>query len=125
MENFFDASKPFLKLSNFMGLFPMTLCDLKTGYTFKSRFIDIFKTFVWFILQFLLFIMIFVREKEHELSKILERVWKIVNILEFAFMIMNFCYQIIKRKNISNFLMKIYEIDEMVRCQIFFSFTKI
>jgi hypothetical protein len=115
MENFYSASKPFVMVAKFMGIFPVKLQGKKFKNSSSLHFFDVIVTLTWFFLQLLLFILIVVVDKNYENSKILSRVWKILNAMEFSFMIFNFCYQIIKRKSILKFLVKIQEVDEMVK----------
>jgi hypothetical protein len=124
MENFFAASKPFLTLARIMGVFPISF----GGSTFKSsvkahhfKFFMLF-TIVWLFMQILLFLSTVVIDKEYENSRILSRVWKVVNVMEISSLILNFCFQNLKRRKLLHFLVKIEEVDEIVSILSFWNF---
>jgi hypothetical protein len=123
MENFLTASKPFLFLAKFMGVFPMDFHELTLKTPSKVRASSVLISSFWFVVQTSMLVMMVAVHENLDTSKILTRAWKLLNILELSCLIANFSQQILKWKSFMSFSKKIQEIDEMVK-MIPFSYMK-
>lgn len=116
MENIFTASKPFIYLSKFVGMFPVPLGGAARKQFSKAEWINTIISF--FILVALICIiwthveiidMLFLGQ-----SKILINAWSVLTNLEISLYLILFCYQIYNRENILKFLLMIQDIDDKV-----------
>lgn len=120
MENIFTASKPFIYLSKFVGMFPVSLGGAARKQFLKAEWINTVISF--FILVTLICIlwahveiidMLFLGQ-----SRVLISAWSVLTNLEISLFLILFCYQIYSRKNILKFLLMIEDIDDKVICYL-------
>jgi hypothetical protein len=112
MATFEIASKPYLVVAKVMGIFPLRIVD---SHLQTAKASDVLFTSVWFITQIVMFVTMLVVDEVYESSKVLTRIWKILNIFEFSSLFFNFCFQICNRRKVVAFPMKIQSIDDMVK----------
>lgn len=115
MENIFTASKPFLNLAKFLGVFPMSFHGPTREGLLKIRCFYVLISIVWLVTAVSLLVIAASFDYVFESSNVLTIAWALLIKLEHCSIIFNFCYQIYKRKKALKFLLKVNESDEMVK----------
>jgi hypothetical protein len=121
MDNFYTASKPFLTLLRFLGLFPLSFVGPTSHGVLKSNLLDVMIALLWFSSLFCnAFLIISMNFNVYEgNSKVLPKAWSVVTVVELSLSIFLFSYQLKQRENIVRFLSVIHKCDEKVSCGVF------
>ena len=117
MENIYTAAKPLFVFAKFLGLYPYPLnCEKDSkNDTNQVGFAVIWTCFISAILICTSVKMCLNFETLEVNSDLLSSAWKAIVFFDIWSILVLFVYQLLKRKNILNFLTVLNSIDEMVR----------
>lgn len=116
MENIFTAVKPILVVAKFLGIFPMSFEGATREGEFRTKWLDIAITLLWFCALTLLAVSIILFKLPlMNDSKILLLAWIILTDAEPIIYSFMSGYEIYKRNNIVQFLRCFRSNDEEVR----------
>lgn len=115
MENIFTAAQPFYLLSKVMGLFPMSFEGPIEKGNFKVKWHDvIYSLFSLTVPISLIAFNLLAEVTQVSSSALLSDIWVIHSITGVSLLILQFSYQVCKRKEILRFLEAVNEFDEKV-----------
>lgn len=115
MENIFVASKPFIRILNLFGLFPMSYDGPSFKGIFKTKWLDVvlscfsFGLLISFTMSSLVIDYSFGEE-----SLLLEHAWKASMKFDFFSHICLFIFQVKKRHDVIKFFEQVQDADEKV-----------
>lgn len=112
MDNIFTVAKPFILISNFFGLFPMSFDGAPRKGFFKTKWHNVALCFAFLaLLIFFSSLNIYYKAFALSDSMILTEAWSISVNLDFFSNIFLFVYQICQNKKIERFLWKLQTAD--------------